>query len=93
MVIVLQQITHKLGYNMYFIFDCFHNIVGNPKGYRTFKGAKIQHDAPGSPAFNAIYSAFDRSYKRESNNLISEIKYIETGDNVKQALINYYLSR
>lgn len=78
---------------MYFIFDCFHNIVGNPNGYHTFKGARIQQNKAGSVAFNAIYSAFDRSYKRESNNLISEIKYIETGDNTKQALVNYYLGR
>lgn len=78
---------------MYFIFDCFHNIVGNPKGYRTFKGARIQQDKSGSPAFNAINSAFNRSYKRGQNDLISEIKYIETGDNTKQALVNYYISR
>ena len=78
---------------MYFIFDCFHNIVGNPRGYRTFKGASTQQNNPGSPVFNAIYSAFDRAYKRELNNLISEIKYIETGDNVNQALLKYYLGR
>jgi hypothetical protein len=26
----------------YFIFDCDNNIVGNPKGYKTFRGANIQ---------------------------------------------------
>ena len=78
---------------MYFIFDCFHNIVGNPNGYRTFKGAQTQRFKEGSPASNAIYSAFLQSYKLESNNLVSEIKYIETGDNKKQSLINYYLGR
>ena len=23
----------------YFLFDCFGDIVGNPKGYKTFRGA------------------------------------------------------
>lgn len=27
---------------MFFIFDCNNNIVGNPKGYRTHKGASRQ---------------------------------------------------
>ena len=27
---------------MYFIYDCNGDIVGNPKGYRTFKGANKQ---------------------------------------------------
>ena len=26
----------------YYIFDCYGQLIGNPKGYRTFRGAAIQ---------------------------------------------------
>jgi hypothetical protein len=31
-----------MGVNMFFIFDCNGDIVGNPKGYKTHKGASTQ---------------------------------------------------
>lgn len=62
---------------MYFIYDCLGNIVGNPEGYRTFKGARIQQDKPNSPARKAILKAVGQ-YDASSINprLISQIKYI-----------------
>lgn len=79
---------------MYFIFDCFHNIVGNPRGYRTFKGARIQQVNPKSKANRSIVKAVGH-YDASSINpkLISQIRWIETGNNTKQALISYYLGR
>ena len=26
----------------YYIFDCYGQLIGNPKGYKTFRGASIQ---------------------------------------------------
>lgn len=31
-----------MGLDMFFIFDCHNQIVGNPKGYKTYKGALTQ---------------------------------------------------
>lgn len=79
---------------MHFIFDCLGNIVGNPKGYRTFKGARIQQDNPKSKANIAILQAvghYDASLINPK--LISQIRYIETKEDTKQALIDYYISR
>lgn len=42
----------------FFIRDCNGNIVGNPKGYRTIKGAIQQQNQKGSPAYNAIWKAY-----------------------------------
>jgi len=42
----------------FFIFDCNDNIVGNPKGYPTIKGAIIQENKSGSKAYNAIAKAY-----------------------------------
>jgi len=80
---------------MYFIFDCNHNIVGNPRGYRTFKGARIQKDMQSGKAYNAIYRAFDDKPKlMDGGNLISQILLINTDKiSTKQALINYYLNK
>lgn len=30
---------------MFYIKDCYGNIVGNPKGYKTMRGAKAQADS------------------------------------------------
>lgn len=79
---------------MYFIFDCNHTIVGNPGGYRTFKGARIQQDRQSSKAYKAIHSAFDAKHKSCKDNLISQIILINTDSiSTKQALINYYLNK
>lgn len=42
----------------YYIYDCNGNIVGNPKGYRTFKGANQQQNQKGSPAYRAIWDTY-----------------------------------
>lgn len=43
----------------FFIRDCNENIVGNPKGYATMRGAIAQQNRPGSPAYRAIWAAYD----------------------------------
>ena len=74
---------------MYFIFDCLGNIVGNPRGYRTLRGAKIQQDSPKSKANIAIVKAVGHCDASSINpKLLSQIKWIETGNNVKQDLVN-----
>ena len=50
---------------MFYIRDCNDNIVGNPKGYATFKGASMQETKTNSPAYRAIWSAFDTRAARE----------------------------
>jgi hypothetical protein len=44
---------------MFFIFDCNDQIVGNPKGYATFKSAYIQAEKRNAPAYRAIWSAYE----------------------------------
>lgn len=43
----------------FFIRDCNDNIVGNPKGYRTMRGADAQAYNPRKPAGRAIRDAFE----------------------------------
>lgn len=50
----------------FFIFDCNDNIVGNPKGYATIKGAIIQQNKAGSAAYNAIWNAYDKRWSSGS---------------------------
>ncbi len=45
---------------MYFIYDCNDNIVGNPKGYRTFRGADQQANMHKSKAFKTIWENFNQ---------------------------------
>ena len=42
----------------FFIRDCNDNIVGNPDGYKTMRGAQAQ-TSPRKPAGRAIRAAFD----------------------------------
>ena len=44
---------------MFFIRDCNNNVVGNPSGYRTMRGALQQQNNPKSAAYRAIWAAFD----------------------------------
>jgi hypothetical protein len=41
---------------MFFIFDCNKSIVGNPKGYKTHRGAQTQCEKPGKIR-TAIFTA------------------------------------
>lgn len=43
----------------FFIRDCNENIVGNPKGYRTMRGADAQAYNPRKPAGRAIRAAYE----------------------------------
>lgn len=47
--------------NLYFIRDCNDTIVGNTKGYPTFKGANTQANKAGSKAYLEIWGAFDKA--------------------------------
>ena len=42
----------------FYIYDCNGEIVGNPKGYPTIKGAIRQQNMPGSKAYNALWKAY-----------------------------------
>jgi hypothetical protein len=50
----------------FYIFDCNGAIVGNPNGYKTIRAALAQQNRAGSPAFNAIWAAFDKQEKPAS---------------------------
>jgi hypothetical protein len=56
----------------FFIYDCEGRIVGNPKGYRTMRGAIQQQDRKNSPAWRAIWAAFD-SRQDKNSALISRV--------------------
>jgi len=64
----------------FFIFDCNDEIVGNPRGYRTIRGAIQQQNKKGSPAYQAIWQAFYAKKHQDPNHRgISEIRLVETG--------------
>ena len=64
---------------MYFIYDCNGNIVGNPKGYRTYNGAERQQNSKKSIAYKAIWDAYYLKAPNPANNdrLVCSIKLIE----------------
>lgn len=43
---------------MFYIFDCEHKIIGNPKGYKTHKGAERQCENSGSKIKAQIWNKF-----------------------------------
>jgi hypothetical protein len=47
-----------MGLDMFFIRDCNDAIVGNPKGYRTMRGAQAQ-TSPRKPVGRAIWAAYE----------------------------------
>jgi hypothetical protein len=58
----------------YFIFNCFGDMVGNPKGYRTFRGASRQEKI----MYSALWDAYDRMKNVDPiNRLVSKIKLME----------------
>lgn len=61
---------------MYFIYDCNNSVIGNPKGYRTFRGANNQTDGK-TKIRNLIWTRF---YARENktDELVCSIKLKET---------------
>lgn len=59
----------------YFIFDCELNPVGNPKGYRTHKGAMQQASAKNSKLKHELWQAFHACRDRNhSHSLVYEIQ-------------------
>jgi hypothetical protein len=59
---------------MYFIYDCNGVVIGNPKGYRTFRGASRQANGK-TKVNNEIWTRF---YVRtdKSNNFVNSIKLV-----------------
>jgi hypothetical protein len=55
----------------YFIKDCNGTIVGNPKGYNTFRGAQNQQNSHKSKTRQAIWEAFDARLDRANNHISS----------------------
>ena len=53
--------------NNFFIFDCNDNIVGNPNGYRTIRGAIQQKERRGSPAYRAIWAAYENRANKDDH--------------------------
>ena len=43
---------------MFYIRDCNEQIVGNPNGYRTMRGASSVYNNPKTAAYKAIQDAF-----------------------------------
>lgn len=64
----------------FFIRDCNDQIVGNPKGYETMRGAQAQRDMRGTPANRAIWDAFWAEDKKLPNGSILHISSIKLED-------------
>lgn len=55
----------------YFIYDCYGQRVGNPKGYRTFAGASRQEKR----LYPMLWDRFDKSlHYNPTNKLVCKIK-------------------
>lgn len=68
----------------YFIRDCLNQIVGNPKGYLTHKGAERQCNMTSSKVFGQIWNTFNTESDKQdaqgvpaSGRLIYSIKIEE----------------
>ena len=61
----------------FFIFDCTGQVVGNPKGYATHKGASAQANGSNTPASRAIWAAH-RAGLRKSGTWLWAIATMET---------------
>jgi len=62
---------------MFLIFNCNNSVVGNPKGYRTMRGALQQAESKKSKVFRAIWAAFyasEHANKESGNNLIYKVR-------------------
>lgn len=51
----------------YFIFDCLGNVAGNPKGYRTIKGAKRQANSVRTKAGKQIWEAYHANTAKQES--------------------------
>lgn len=50
----------------YYIYDCFGELVGNPKGYRTYSGAARQEKR----LYRALWDAFDKMKEIKPQNIL-----------------------
>lgn len=58
----------------FYILDCKDNIIGNPKGYRTHRGAMQQAGMPKAKAYRQAWQALEDARKiNPSENLIHRI--------------------
>lgn len=57
---------------MYFIYDCNDNVVGNPKGYRTYRGAERQQNS--GKLYSKILDIFVNRPNRKSPSIVCSIK-------------------
>ena len=44
--------------DIWFIYDCHGEVVGNPQGYKTFRGANQQANSRHSPVYREIWQRF-----------------------------------
>ena len=51
---------------MFFIYDCYGNIVGNPKGYRTIKGADKEANRKKGKTFETIWNNFNQKQDEQT---------------------------
>jgi hypothetical protein len=58
---------------MYFILDCNDQIVGNAKGYRTFRGASAQVNNRGSKIKNLLWDRHAEKTRETPTNLVCTI--------------------
>ena len=59
---------------MYFIRDCNDEIVGNPKGYRTFRGANQQAHSTRSKVYGELWRRYYAKRKEKPDwNFVSRI--------------------
>jgi len=59
----------------FYIYDCNGRVVGNPKGYRTMKGALREQERKDSPARRAIWAAYAARENKENNELCSIVPH------------------
>ncbi len=50
---------------MYMVLDCNGKPAGNPKGYRTYRGARIQSESRHGKAYRDIWSAYWTRYTND----------------------------
>lgn len=53
---------------MFFIYDCYGNKVGNPKGYRTMRGAMAQADSVKTKIGRHIWALHDLYIEEQEKN-------------------------
>ena len=52
---------------MFYILDCNSKLVGNPKGYRTMRGAIIQADSRKSKVHKELWYTHDNWFLKDPN--------------------------